>query len=575
MDGNAKQEIVLKAGERITIGRADPAGRAPRADSEEEGLSARTRHYRSPHPDVSEVHLELRMLPDGRVVGKDLGSTNGTLARVPPRQDFELSPNSEVLLGRSLSVQLRTPLWDSMDDNGRFESAEDFAKNVEAGLQDFGATVQIVPSHAMDPGRLRGQYTRLPLPAHNAYLLVNWCNDTINLWLERWVQRRVLLFNSGSLCIPVDKLDRVPWQFTGASISRQTVLRAARRVAATDGTVLLCGKTGVGKDVLAHDIHHHSARAAGPFLAFNCATIVSSIAEGVLFGTEKGTFTEAQNRPGLFEQAHGGTLFLDEIGDLQMEMQAKLLRVLEDKRVRRVGGLFERPVNVRIIAATNRNLPAMISQGTFREDLWFRLEGVQLHIVELQKEDIHAIVPSFYEEGLRESGQAPLCDGEVEQLAQLAARQEWPGNARQLRSAMRRYLTFREPSLSVRENWHSATHSARDASPEPSSQPALDAGAEGDDGELPADLMTVGPLVDRVLTLTIARAVFSQKQRWGAWTLLGRRLGMTGPGAQDKLRRLGIATDQPIEPAVLDRHIQEALSELQPHRSILGKILKM
>ena len=579
IDDTTKQEIVLKPGERLLIGREEATAKLPRSSPEWDPSAAPVREYRTRSADVSEKHAEVRVTKDGRVIIKDLNSTNGTLARLPPHQDRELQPNSEFLLGRSLLVLMRTPFWESIDDHGRFESAEDFAAYIQARLKEYGAETKIISAHAAESRRQRGMCTRLPLPGYQAYILVSWRKDTFDLTLERWLQLRVLLFNSGSLCVPLGSHNRIPWNFTGASEPRRRVLKAAHRVAPTDGTVLLYGKTGVGKDVLAHDIHNHSARAAGRFLPFNCAAIPTTLAESVLFGTECGTFTGAKDSPGLFEQAHEGTLFLDEIGDLPLELQSKLLRVIEDQRVRRVGSKTERAVNVRLIAATNQNLPEMVAQKTFRADLWYRLEGVLLRIPELHSDDILALTPTLFEDVLRQTRQEPFVANESHQLAALAADCSWPGNARQLRNALLRYLVYRDPELGVEENWNTAIAANKEPTQEPlpdtHSEPAP--GAREENEEIPKGAMAVIDHINRLVTLTIAREVLL-KQRWGAWAELGRRLNLTGAGAQDKIRRLGIpaiSNDQPPDPVPIDRAIEEARSLLEPYMGFLRKLLKL
>src|SRR5579884_2159777 len=153
-----------------------------------------------------------------------------------------------------------------------------------------------------------------------------------------------------------------------------SVLDEAQQVAGSSAPTLLLGKTGTGKEVMARAIAAASPRASGPFVAFNCAALLETLAESELFGSEKGAFTGASTtHPGLFEQANDGTLFLDEVGELSLSIQGKLLRVLEEKNIRRLGGTRETPVNVRLIFGTNRDLKAMVAEKTFREDLYYRM----------------------------------------------------------------------------------------------------------------------------------------------------------------------------------------------------------
>lgn len=183
------------------------------------------------------------------------------------------------------------------------------------------------------------------------------------------------------------------------------LLQTAIRLAAVDTTVLILGESGAGKEVFAKTIHNNSKRKNGPFITVNCGAIPENLLESEMFGYERGAFTGAnrEGKAGMFELANNGTLFLDEIGDLPVGFQVKLLRVIQEREVLRVGGSKPRPVNVRILAATNRNLEAMVKEGQFREDLYFRINVVPLYICSLRerKEDIIPLAYAFkhkYEE---------------------------------------------------------------------------------------------------------------------------------------------------------------------------------
>ncbi len=213
----------------------------------------------------------------------------------------------------------------------------------------------------------------------------------------------------------------------------------AQKVAGTDLTVLVLGANGTGKEVLARQIHYESKRRSGPFIAVNCAALVESLLESELFGHEKGAFTDAQQtRVGKFELATGGTLFLDEIGDMSPGGQAKLLRVLEEKVVVRVGGSMPIPVDVRVIAATNQPLEQLISQKRFREDLFFRLSVVSLTLPPLRARgnDVLVLADHFLTQFSYEIGRTkPTLDGDAKQTL---LTHPWPGNIRELRNTMER-----------------------------------------------------------------------------------------------------------------------------------------
>jgi two-component system response regulator AtoC len=225
--------------------------------------------------------------------------------------------------------------------------------------------------------------------------------------------------------------------FVGRSPAVQELLRVLGRAARHDSTVLLSGESGTGKELLARALHRLSPRAKGPWVAVNCAAIPETLLESELFGHVKGAFTGAvQAHPGLFEQADGGTLLLDEIGDLGAPLQAKLLRVLEEGTVRRIGARADQPVDVRIVAASAQPLAA----PRFREDLYYRLAVVQLHIPPLREraEDIPLLVDHLL--GAL-AGRMRLPRPTVaEETARMLLAQPWPGNVRQLENALERAL---------------------------------------------------------------------------------------------------------------------------------------
>jgi DNA-binding NtrC family response regulator len=224
----------------------------------------------------------------------------------------------------------------------------------------------------------------------------------------------------------------------GAAI--QKVRDLIRQVCRTDATtVLICGETGAGKELVARAIHCESARAGGPFVAVDCASIPPTLMESAFYGHEKGAFTDAREaRKGHFEQADGGVLFLDEIGDMPLEMQARLLRTLQERSIRRVGGSAEIPVNVRVVSATNRDLPSAIAEGRFREDLYYRLNAFTIQLPPLRErpEDIPALAQSFLRRFAREM-QKPVEGFSPEALALLRSH-PFPGNCRELGNVIER-----------------------------------------------------------------------------------------------------------------------------------------
>ncbi len=229
------------------------------------------------------------------------------------------------------------------------------------------------------------------------------------------------------------------------------VLNMLERFARTDVTVTMVGETGAGKDVLAHALHEEGARSESPFVVFDCGSVAANLAESELLGHERGAFTGAvTTHAGAFERADGGTLFLDEVAELPLDLQPRLLRALESRRVRRVGGRVDRPVNVRVIAATNRDLRADVASGKFREDLFFRLAVAVVKVPPLRErlEDLPELVLSL----LSDLGQPDLRVSDAVFTALRA--HPWPGNARELKNALACAVAFVDAGVTLLEPRH-------------------------------------------------------------------------------------------------------------------------
>jgi two-component system response regulator AtoC len=229
----------------------------------------------------------------------------------------------------------------------------------------------------------------------------------------------------------------------GRSAAMREIFATIERVARTRATVLLCGESGVGKDMIARAIHHHSPRDNKPFVKINCSALPENLMESELFGYEKGAFTGANiSKPGKFEQADTGTVFMDEIGDVPSSIQVKLLRVLQDREFERLGSNKVRHVDVRVIAATNVDLRAALEQGEFREDLYYRLNVLPLNIPPLRerKEDIPYLARHFVRKLAKDLGSRveSISDGAIERLMEY----HWPGNVRELENTIERSLVL-------------------------------------------------------------------------------------------------------------------------------------
>jgi two-component system nitrogen regulation response regulator NtrX len=234
---------------------------------------------------------------------------------------------------------------------------------------------------------------------------------------------------------------RSKFEIVGTSYAIRAVTEKIERVGKTPARVLITGENGTGKELVARAIHSQSTRAKAPFVEVNCAAIPAELIESELFGHMKGSFTGAvADRAGKFEQAHGGTLFLDEIGDMSLAAQAKVLRVLQDGVVTRIGGSKPIQVDVRVLAATNKEVESEIAAGRFREDLYYRLNVVPIHVPPLRerREDIPLLIGHFISQLTGPGGLAPraMSEDAVTRLGQL----EWPGNVRELRNTIERLL---------------------------------------------------------------------------------------------------------------------------------------
>jgi two-component system, NtrC family, response regulator PilR len=266
--------------------------------------------------------------------------------------------------------------------------------------------------------------------------------DEIKLVIQKALEKKVLSTENARLRSEL-RSERRERQLVGNSTAMQQVYEMIGRIAATKTNVLIVGESGTGKELVARAIHTESDRAEMPFVALNCAAIPENLLESELFGHVKGAFTGAvNNKPGLFEAADNGTLFLDEVGELSLPLQVKLLRAIQEKTIRRVGGTSDRRVDVRIVAATNRRLEDEVAANRFREDLYYRLNVIQLELPPLRDrmEDLPLLVHHFVEKFARELAK-PVRGLSEEAMARLRAH-PWPGNVRELENGIERAVAL-------------------------------------------------------------------------------------------------------------------------------------
>lgn len=264
------------------------------------------------------------------------------------------------------------------------------------------------------------------------------------------IDRKELVQETKKLKRKVDQKSTI--EIVGESKAIMEVKEMIKKVADTDARVLITGENGTGKELVARSLHQLSSRSKMPFIEVNCAAIPSELIESELFGHEKGAFTSAiKQRKGCFEQAEGGTLFLDEIGDMSLSAQAKVLRALQENKITRVGGEQDIKVNVRVLAATNKNLQEEINKGNFREDLFHRLNVIPIHVPSLneRKEDVPILAKYFLNQICVDYGM-PVKEIDKEAL-ELLKEVNWTGNIRELRNVIERLIILSGKKITVAE----------------------------------------------------------------------------------------------------------------------------
>jgi two-component system, NtrC family, response regulator AtoC len=429
-------------------------------------------------PSMSRRHAVLAMSP---LAVRDLESANGTRVRDAKvgDQPVPVAPGDVIQFGRvTVILQRRTAavrterLWGH--DYFEMRLAEECARAVHRGPRSFAVARlrcdPLPPVHTV--------WTILLAEARSSDVVAEYGPREYEILLHdvspasaaaavdriaEQLRRRGVRLTTGCACFPVDGRSADELLHRAAPYTRapaggesvvvtadrrmQDLYRLAERIAAGQITVLILGETGVGKEVLAAHIHRSSPRAAGPYLRLSCASLSETLLESELFGHERGAFTGAvAAKPGLFETADGGTVFLDEIGELPAATQSKLLRVLEERTVLRVGALKPRAIDVRFIAATNRDLEAECVRGRFREDLYFRLSGASVVVPPLRErpDEIEPLARAFIAQAAGQLAVHPEPTLGPEVLALLRA-YSWPGNIRELRNAMERAVLLCAP----------------------------------------------------------------------------------------------------------------------------------
>jgi DNA-binding NtrC family response regulator len=355
------------------------------------------------------------------------------------------------------------------------------------------------------------------------YLAKPYDLDELRLLVERAVERQQLRSEVRDLRERLAAEGRFG-RMIGASAVMRELFITADRVAHTDLPVLLLGESGTGKDLLAQEIHARSARAHRRLVVLNCAALPETLVESELFGYERGAFTGATApRPGKFELAHGGTLFLDEIGDMAPGTQAKILRVAESGTVERLGGSTAHQANVRILAATNQDLPVAIREGRFRQDLYFRLAGATLYLPPLRqrRDDIPLLIERFWEDlRCKYKRDGPeLASGAILRLGEAP----WPGNVRQLRNTVEKiFVLARGQAVTQQEI-----------------EAAIEPAAEG--ARCPPDILDAADYREARRRFEVAYLTRKLHEHNGNVTRTAGAIGLERQSLQEKIRQLGIS----------------------------------
>jgi two-component system nitrogen regulation response regulator NtrX len=330
----------------------------------------------------------------------------------------------------------------------------------------------------------------------------------------------------------------------------QEVLNLIEKVAGTDARVLITGENGTGKELIARRLHGLSRRADGPFVPINCAAIPGELIESELFGHVKGAFTGAQsNKTGKFELASGGSLFLDEVGDMSLSAQAKVLRVLEEAVVERVGGNTPIRVDVRVIAATNKNLEREIEEGSFREDLYYRLRVVPLPIPALRErpEDIGLLCDHFLSYYSMIDKRTPrILSSEAKERLQVY---QWPGNVRELRNAMERLVIMGEGEIITLSEVDQVLGNIAGERPVPMISPTdeLEAGVEMENlADLLRERPSLSSFKDKAEKIYLLKVLFEND--WNI-SLAAKTMGIQRSNLYRKLEKYGIERGDTLEPS--------------------------
>lgn len=533
----------LKVGDRLLIGRGE-IGTLRVIQQAADG----TQVVEAGLPTVSQEHARISVELDGRLILEDRGSTNGTYLRLAASQSVEVPDNAELLLGQELALSLNSPRWDAEPPHEATtpQRSTDLLSFLKGRLKDRVRSVRLVSGKEVG-GKPESFLHELRFALiDKEQLVVEWQPEKTNdIDAADWLRTVVSRYNSQR---EFDCGARA-WEFTAVSPGRQEALSLAKQVASSSYPILLRGPSGSGKEVLASDLHNHSPRAGHPFVIVHCGAIRAELAASRLFGHVKKASTGAEDAYArLIEQADGGTLFLDEIDEMPLELQEKLLQVLETSKITPFGGKTARAVNIHVIVATRRPLEPLVEDKTFRQDLYLRLSPIQIVIPRIEPPDTAALAKLFLNNLSEVRGASPS-ETELLALASLAANRVWPGGVLELRDAIERYVLLRDPTRSVVTNWNTALTTSAPVHapagllsgngptrPEPVCQTPADA-AVPERAPLSASKQ-----VDTLLFLSVLHQALAGNPRVKISEIAGR-VGLTYQGTLNRLRALDLRLD--------------------------------
>jgi len=353
------------------------------------------------------------------------------------------------------------------------------------------------------------------------YIMKPFKLDEVRIIIKKALERKLLVEENRQLQ-SIFKTQEGFGNLIGKSEKMRELYEKIKKVAPTNSTVLICGESGTGKELVARAIHYNSLRAGGPFVAVDCTALPETLLESELFGHVKGAFTGAvADKKGLFEVADGGTIFLDEVGDISPAIQAKLLRVLQERAFKPVGGTKTIQVDVRVVAATNKNLEELVRKGSFREDLYYRLSVIPLYIPPLRERegDIPLLARHFVRKYAEENGKE--VEGISDEALRLLVQYPWPGNVRELENVIEQAVTLATGSLITPEDLPEHIKSGRIE-------------------HLANNITLQGTLKDTIETLEKELILKALREAGGNQYRAAKRLGLSRQNLQYKIRKYGI-----------------------------------